>query len=179
MTTRAVIVHGTGGHPDVIWYPWLADRLAARGWTVSRPHFPELNVTPVAEFLPSALERMAIDADTVLIGHSGGAALLLAVLEAIEVRVPQAVLVAGYATPPNASPEPVLRASYDWERIAAHVDDLVLINSVTDPYGCDWRQGMAIRDRVGGTLVVRDDGHFGDAGQPYDEFPLLDRLIAR
>ena len=175
--TRAVIVHGTGGHPDVIWYPWLADRLGARGWTVDRPHFPDLNVTPVAEFLPGALDRMAIDADTVLIGHSGGAALLLAVLEHLDVVVPQAVLVAGYSTRPNTEPEPVLQDSYDWQRIAAHVDDLVLINSVTDPYGCDWRQGMAIRDRAGGTLVIRDEGHFGDADQPFDSFELLDRLI--
>lgn len=175
--TRAVIVHGTGGHPDVIWYPWLADRLTARGWTVDRPHFPDLNATPVDDFLPGALERLAVDEDTVLIGHSGGAALLLAVLEAIEVTVPQAVLVAGYSTRPNGSEEPVLRPSYDWDRIAAHVADLVLVNSVTDPYGCDWRQGMAIRDRAGGTLVVRDEGHFGDADQPFDSFELLDRLI--
>ena len=133
--TRAVIVHGTGGTPDVVWLPWLAQRLAARGWQVDRPHFPDVNVTPVAEFLPGALARMAVDAET------------------------------------------VLRESYDWDRIAAHVDDLVLINSVTDPYGCDWRQGMAIRDRVGGTLVIRDEGHFVDWDQEFDEFPLLDRLI--
>lgn len=175
--TRAVIVHGTGGSPDVVWLPWLARRLAARGWQVDRPHFPDINVTPVAQFLPGALARMAVDADTVLIGHSGGAALLLAVLEAIDVRVPQAVLVAGYSTSPSGAPEPVLQAAYDWDRIAAHVDDLVLINSVTDPYGCDWRQGMAIRDRVGGTVVIRDEGHFGDWDQEFDEFPLLERLI--
>lgn len=45
------------------------------------------------------------------------------------------------------------------------------------PYGCDADQGRAILDRAGGTLVVRDDGHFGDVDQPYATFPLLDRLI--
>jgi hypothetical protein len=33
-------------------------------------------------------------------------------------------------------------------------------------------------EQLGGTQIVRDDGHFGDAGQPYETFELLDRLIA-
>jgi hypothetical protein len=32
-------------------------------------------------------------------------------------------------------------------------------------------------DRVGGTQIIRDDGHFGDYNQPYDTFELVDRLI--
>ena len=177
MTRRAIIVHGTGGHPDAVWYPWLADRLSARGYVVDRPHLPGLNVEPVARTLPRLLEARTLDADTVLVGHSGGAALLLAVLEHLDGPVAQAVLVAGYCTPPNDADEPVLQESYDWDRVRANAGDLVLVNSVRDPYGCDAEQGRAILDRAGGTLVVRDDGHFGDVDQPYATFPLLDRLI--
>jgi serine hydrolase len=32
-------------------------------------------------------------------------------------------------------------------------------------------------DRLGGTLIVRDEGHFGDGDDPYPTFGLLDRLI--
>jgi hypothetical protein len=32
-------------------------------------------------------------------------------------------------------------------------------------------------DRLGGTQIVRDDGHFGDYDQVYDDFPLVDHLI--
>jgi predicted alpha/beta hydrolase family esterase len=177
MTRRAIIVHGTGGHPDNVWYPWLADRLTARGYAVERPYLPDLNVEPVATFLPGVLAAHVCDAETVLVGHSGGAALLLALLEHLETPVAQAVLVAGYATPPNTSDEPVLQASYDWDRIRANAGDLVFVNSVRDPYGCDAAQGRAMLDRLGGTLVVRDDGHFGDWDQPYPEFPLLERLV--
>lgn len=177
MARRAIVVHGTGGHPDNVWYPWLADRLAARGYAVERPHLPRLNVEPVAETLPRFLAAHPLDGDTVLVGHSGGAALLLAVLEHAPARVAQAVLVAGYATPPNDADEPVLQDTYDWDRIRAHAGDLVFVNSVRDPYGCDATQGRALLDRLGGTLVVRDDGHFGDWDQPYDEFPLLERLV--
>jgi predicted alpha/beta hydrolase family esterase len=117
------------------------------------------------------------DARTVLVGHSGGAALLLALLEALPGPVAQAVLVAGYATPPNADDEPVLQAGYDWDRIRANAAEVVLVNSVTDPYGCDAGQGRLIRDRLDGVQVVLDDGHFGDWDQEYPTFPLLDRLI--
>jgi hypothetical protein len=106
------------------------------------------------------------DEQTVLVGHSGGAALLLAVLEHIDTTVAQAVLVAGYSTPPNASDEPVLQEGYDWDAIRSHVRDLYFVNSVIDPYGCDAAQGRAMFDRLGGTQIIRDDG-----------FELLDRLI--
>jgi predicted alpha/beta hydrolase family esterase len=174
---HAIILHGTGGHPSYLWYPWLAARLEARGYAVEAPHYPDLNVEPIATFLPRVLADQRFDEATVLVGHSGGAALLLAVLERIETRVAQAFLVAGYSTPPNTSAEPVLQESYDWERIRAHVADLYVVNSLRDPYGCDAEQGRRILERAGGTQIVRDEGHFGDVDDPHPTFELLDRLI--
>jgi len=174
---RAIIFHGTGGHPDYLWYSWLGDRLAARGYDVELPHYPDLNVEPVATFLPKVLANHVIDSETVLVGHSGGAALLLAVLQHVEVTVPQAMLVAGYATPPNSDDEPVLQESYDWPSIARHAAGLYFVNSVDDPYGCDAAQGRRMLELAGGTQIVRQDGHFGDGDQPYPTFDLLDRLI--
>jgi hypothetical protein len=57
------------------------------------------------------------------------------------------------------------------------VRDIYFINSHNDPYGCDEHQGRAMFERLGGTQIVRDDGHFGDYDQPYETFELLDRLI--
>lgn len=175
MTGKAIIFHGTGANPDVAWYPWLAGRLRARGFEVEVPHHPGLNVEPIASFLPRVLGAHRFDEETVLIGHSGGAALLLALLE--HVSVDRAFLVAGYCTPPNTADEPVLREKYDWDAIRAHVRDIYFINSVVDPYGCDAGQGRAMFDRLGGTQIVRNEGHFGDWNQPYPTFDLLDRII--
>lgn len=176
-TRRAILFHGTGGTPDVVWLPWLDARLTARGYVVERPAYPTVNDEPVASMLPRVLAAHMFDADTVLVGHSAGAALLLALLEHLDGPVAQSVLVAGYCTTPGDEDEPVLQESYDWDRIRAHAGEVVLVNSVRDPYGCDVTQGRAMFDRLGGTLVVRDDGHFGDVDQPFDTFELLDRLI--
>ena len=177
MHRKAIIFHGTGASPDVVWIPWLRRRLIERGYVVEAPHYPGLNVEPIATFLPQVLAHHTFDEDTVLVGHSGGAALLLAVLEHIEARVDQAILVAGYCTQPGSEDEPVLQDAYDWSAIRAHVRDLYVINSREDPHGCDDQQGRAMFERLGGTQIVRDDGHFGDIDQPFESFELLDRLI--
>lgn len=178
MRRRAIIFHGTGGRPEYCWYPWLGQQLAGRGYAVDIPHYPDLNSEPIATFLPKVLASHGFDENTVLVGHSGGAALLLAVLEHIDAPVSQALLVAGYSTQPNTNDEPVLQKDYDWPAIKAHVADLYFINSRDDPYGCDDTQGRSMFEQLGGTQIVRNDGHFGDAGQPYETFELLDRLIA-
>ncbi|WP_326549799.1 RBBP9/YdeN family alpha/beta hydrolase [Micromonospora sp. NBC_01813] len=175
---RAIIFHGTGGNPDVCWYRWLAGRLTARGYAVEVPHHPGINIEPIATFLPKVLDEHDFDEQTVLVGHSGGAALLLAILEQLDVTVAQAILVAGYCTPPNTELEPVLQPEYDWAAIRSNVRDIYFVNSRKDPYGCDEHQGRAMFERLGGTQIVRDDGHFGDHDQPYERFELLDRLIA-
>ncbi|MEO5651983.1 MAG: alpha/beta hydrolase [Marmoricola sp.] len=177
MKRKAILFHGTAAHPDVVWLPWLRARLGDRGYVVESPHYPGLNVESIATFLPKVLATHTFDENTVLVGHSGGAALLLAILEHIDTRVNQAILVAGYCTKPNAEDEPVLQDAYDWSRIRGNVRDLYFINSSVDPYGCDDKQGRAMFERLGGTQIIRDDGHFGDIGQPYESFELLDRLI--
>jgi len=71
----------------------------------------------------------------------------------------------------------VLQAIYDWEMIKAHVRDVYFVNSTRDPYGCDAEQGGCMFDRLGGTQIIRDEGHFGDVDDPYPTFELLDKLI--
>jgi SAM-dependent methyltransferase len=96
---------------------------------------------------------------------------------ALSAVVLTADLIALLSTHPNESDEPVLQDTYDWAAIKAHAGDVYFVNSPDDPYGCGDEQGRALFDRLGGTQIVRNDGHFGDYDQPDDTFPLLDRLI--
>jgi predicted alpha/beta hydrolase family esterase len=181
MSKRAIIFHGTDCKPEDYWYQWLGKQLETRGFVVEIPYYPDINHQPIITFLPKVLKSHTFDSDTVIIGHSAGGPLLLSILESIEAVLPQAILVAGYAQEkPGREPSPVLQASYDWERIKQHVEDIVFINSVEDPWGCDAEQGRFMFDKLGGTQIIRNDGHFGSETfkQPYPTFDLLNRIIS-
>jgi predicted alpha/beta hydrolase family esterase len=106
--------------------------------------------------------------------------LLLSILENMSCVLSQAILVAGYSYRlPNDEKDPILQDSYDWAKIKNNVRDIVFINSVNDPWGCDAEQGRAMFDQLGGTQIIRSDGHFGSTSfnQPYPTFELLERII--
>ncbi|HEY8999259.1 MAG TPA: alpha/beta hydrolase [Candidatus Saccharimonadales bacterium] len=177
MAKKVIIFHGTDGNPNAAWYQWLGGQLKARGYGVAIPHYPTLNKEPIETFLPKVLAAHKFDGETVVVGHSGGAAFLLSLLEHVGVQLAQAFLVAGYATPPNTNDEPVLQTSYDWQKIKAHVREFYFVNSINDPYGCDDKQGRLMFDHLGGTQIVKNEGHFGSPKQDYPTFELLDKLI--
>jgi predicted alpha/beta hydrolase family esterase len=182
MSMKAIILHGTDCKPEDYWYQWLGKQLEARGYTVEIPYYPDINHEPIDVFLPKVLGAHTFDNETVLIGHSAGAPLILSILENVEATLPQAILVAGYARirpEDDGKQDPVIQDGYDWERIKAHAQDFVFINSTNDPWGCNDVEGRFMYDQLGGTQVIRKEGHFGSASfnQPYKEFPLLERLV--
>lgn len=178
---KVIIFHGTNGNPNKYWYQWLAQHLRDRGYDAQVPSYPDINRTPISDFLPEVLNNHTFDKDTVLVGHSAGGPLILSILEHINVTVIQAILVAGYSTliEGETQLDPVLRDKYDWPKIKRTVSDIYFINSINDPWGCDEKQGRILFNRLGGTLIIRDEGHFGTNtfNQPYPTFELLNKLI--
>ena len=114
--------------------------------------------------------------DTVLIGHSSGCPLILSILQNSDVQIKQAILVAGFI---DGSCDAILQKKYNWEKIKRNVKDLVFINSDNDPWGCNDVEGRYMFDHLGGTLIIKHEGHMGSDTfkQPYKEFPLLVKLI--
>jgi len=177
---NAVIYHGTDDNPGRYWYAWLGRQLEDAGYHVEIPYNPEINKIPIAEFLPKVLEQSEFDADTVLVGHSAGGPLILSILEHIDVQIAKAVLVAGYCEHPDDQMEdPILQEKYDWDKIRQHSREFIFINSYNDPWGCDDKQSRIMFDHLGGTQILRNEGHFGSVpkGQSYDAFPLLKTLV--
>lgn len=180
MSKKAIIFHGTDCKPEDYWYQWLGNQLEARDYVVEIPYYPDINHEPIATFLPKVLKNHTFDSDTVIIGHSAGGPLLLSILENVQAVLPQAILVAGYSMRfPNEDKDPVLQDVYNWQRIRDHIKDIVFINSANDPWGCDDKQGRIMFDKLGGTQIIRNDGHFGSTtyNQPYQTFDLLNKLI--
>ncbi|MBI1862762.1 alpha/beta hydrolase [Candidatus Microgenomates bacterium] len=177
---NAVFLVGTGETAKSFWWPYLEKALGYRGYSVSIPELP-LSEKAVRDInLPIVMEKATFDKDTVIVGHSSGCPLALSVLENIDVKIKQLVLVAGFAINTSKDEElPILQDTYDWKRIKSNVEDVVIINSVNDPWGCDDKQGRYIFDNLGGTLIINNEGHMGSDSfnQPYEEFPLLIKLI--
>ena len=177
---KAIIFHSMGSNPDEFWYGWLKTELEKAGYKVSVPHYPAINQEPIEQFLPKVLAGNQFDSETVLVGHSAGCPLILSILEAVDVKVAQAILVAGFAEhPDDQTPDPILQTVYNWSKIKQNVDDIIFINSVDDPWNCTDKQGRLMFDHLGGTQIIRKEGHFGSGkfNQPYPQFPLLKALI--
>ncbi len=125
---KAIIFHGTGESPESYWLPWLSEKLQNRGYHVETPHYPDINRVPITEFLPKVLQNHTFDNQTILVGHSAGAPLVLSILQNVEDTIPLAVLVAGFCGPISSSSdnsgEPILQASYDWSKIKQNVRDI-------------------------------------------------------
>jgi len=177
---KTILFHCTGGSPDSFWYPYIKENLKQRGYEVSIPAFPNPNAPTLAGSLPVALQEN-YDEETILIGHSSGATLILSVLESINVRIQQAILVAGFFEPlEKGKPEPMVQETYDWKKIQGNCTSFIFINSDNDPWGCDDTVGRALVDKLGGVFVLpKGQGHMGSTSfnQPYREFPLLLKLV--
>lgn len=178
---NASIFHGHGSNSNSFWHPWLKRVLEKAGWKVWLPDMPNTDSPKLTEWLPFALDNGNFDEETVLIGHSCGASMILSVLERISVKIDLAILVAGFIEPLDNSPDPILQGRYDWDTIKRHCSRFVVINSDNDPWGCDDKMGKKISDAVSGKLIILHDGHMGSDSfnQPYKEFPLLLDLITR
>lgn len=72
-----------------------------------------------------------------------------------------------------------LQSKYDWEKIKANCQNFVFINAANDPWGCNDKQGRKMFDKLGGTLIINNEGHMGSNkfNQPYKKFPLLVALV--
>jgi predicted alpha/beta hydrolase family esterase len=179
---NAIIFHGTSCTPDSYWFPKTKTFLETLGYEVWVPQLPGADNPQLSAWLPVALSG-TYTKDTVIIGHSAGAPLVLSVLENIGVTIHKAVLVAGFARilrSDKGIPQPILQPSYNWEVIKKAAKDIVYINSQNDPWTIDQEEGLYMWQKTGGTLICRSgEGHMGSDSfhQPYTRFPLLEKIL--
>lgn len=111
---NVVIFHGSGTTPDAVWHPYIKTNLAKRGYDVSVPVLTADDPAPLDIWLPLALKEN-YNNESVIVGHSSGAPLILSVLEKISIKVKQAILIAGFITPLplDKGHNPILQDKYN------------------------------------------------------------------
>lgn len=188
---NAILLHGSSGNPGVFWLPSIKKFLENQGYNVWVPQLPKAEAPNLELQLPFVLDVGNYNEETIIVAHSAACPLTLSILENISVKIKKAILVAGYARPLETNLEgeakqlekdalPILQDKYDWKKIRANVEDIYFINSDNDPWGCGDKEGRYMFDNIGGTFILRHgEGHMGsnDFGQPYKEFPLLEKLL--
>lgn len=177
---NVIILHGTKDKPTDFWFPWLREQLENRGFEVWLPQLPVSDKPNRKDWLTFILENGKFNEDTVIIGHSAGAQIIPSILEKLNIKIKQAILVSGYAKAlrKEANSENSID-DFDWKNIKEKAKDFVFINSDNDPWNCDDKQGRIFFDNLGGTQIIKHEGHMGSNtfNQPYKEFPLLLNLI--
>ncbi len=162
---RAVILHGTDGTPDLNWFPWLKQKLEAKGYQVWVPLLPE-NHTPNKQTYNDFLFNQEWDfADNLVIGHSSGAVSVLNLLE--DERCPMikaGVLVGAWSETKSTILEQEQfkdlfpEKGFNFERIKSQAPKLLYLHGDNDPY-CPPEQAKRLAQQTGSDIIVIPNGH--------------------
>lgn len=158
----------------------MKKELEDRGYNVWLPNLPHAEKPNIKDWLSFILQNGKINKETVLIGHSAGAQIILSVLENIDIKIKQAILVSGYSKELPKDIDSEMNANeFNWDSIHPHAEKFVFINSDNDPWGCDDKQGRIMFDHLGGIQIILQEGHMGSTkfNQPYKKFPLIVKLV--
>ncbi len=167
---RAVILHGTDGHPNINWLPWARNELENRGYKVWVPTLPG-NHTPNHLVYDNFLRQSNWDfTNNLIIGHSSGATTLLNLLsEEWFPKIDKAILVGTFLNEKltktvdwhdpgqfaNLFPE----AEFDIDMLRKKSANYYFIHGDDDPY-CDIEDARRLCSRLGGTfLTIRKGLH--------------------
>lgn len=179
--TNVFIIHGTGGHPQENWFPWLKNELENLGCKVTIPQFPTPeNQTPKTWFGVFDRYKKDFNRDTILVAHSLGGAFALRILEASTIKIKATFLV---ATPIGVRPiknwdgnQPFIRQKFDWSKIKQNSEKFFVIHSEDDQM-VSVGNGIELAKQVDAELFIeKNAGHF-NAKAGYTKFELLLRRI--
>ncbi len=172
------IIHGSFGHPQENWFPWLKKELERLGHKVFVPKFP----TPEGQSLQTWLETFKpywqhITPDTIFVAHSLGPAFVLAVLERLDHPVKACFFVSGWlGLLENPKFDEINKTfvvrDFDWDKIKASCPKFFLLHSGNDPY-VPLEKAQILAQSLDTKLnIIKGAGHFNETAG-YKKFEAL------
>ncbi len=173
---KIIIIHGTKGSPQGNWFSWFSNKLREKGHQVLVPQMP----TPQGQNLDSwfyAFDSIALEQNTILIGHSIGAAFVLHALEKLEIAIRAAILVAPFMAKLGLQEYDALNEGFiewpaDGSLIRKKAKDFSCFAGDNDPY-VPLHLSREVADRLGVKLQIVENGGHLNAESGYIQFPLL------
>lgn len=183
MASTVYIIHGTEGHPEENWFPWLKGELEKIGCQVIVPQFPSPPVVPakISEWFEAFDQYLSkLDQDSIVVGHSLGGIFTLRLLEKLKSQIKAAVCV---GAPIGVRPilnydrdEKFSGFDFDWDTIKHNAQKVAIYQSDDDPY-VSLGNGQKLADELGVKLsFIPKAGHF-NTKSGYTTFePLLETV---
>lgn len=178
---NALILHGTGADSQSNWFPWLKEKLQEKEYKVWVPNLPNSMSPNTTVNTRYVLDNWQFDKDSIVVGHSSGAVLILYILQNIPENtvINRAFLVSafkndlGWPNLKNLFSEPL-----DWKKIKKHAHKIILLHSDNDPY-VPLNHAQFIAEKIDAELIVKEgQGHFNlEVGAEYAQFPTLLEII--
>jgi len=178
MRNDVYIIHGSYGSSKANWFPWMKQELEKINCRVIVPDFP----TPENQNINSWLEvffkyQGELNNNSILIGHSIGAAFVLNILERINLPIKASFLVAGFVGLLDKAKfdevnKTISDKQFDWNKIKQNCKNFYLYHSDNDPYvPLTKAQELAINLETE-IKLIKGAGHINkDSG--FNEFKLL------
>ena len=183
---KAVILHGSIGHPFENWFPWLGKKLTEEfGWQVRAPQLPTPEGQNRTNWLKH-LERQAgdfIDEQTVIIGHSCGMLLMLNYLQEISFSVAGSISVSApfgevVVEEFKALDRTFYEVGFDWDKIKHNAGKVGIFHGDDDPY-VPLTNSQNLAEKLGGKVEVIAKGGHLNSKAGFDEFPALYSFIEK
>lgn len=174
-----LIVHGTCGHPEGNWFLWLKQELESQGHTVLIPRFPTPEGQTFSAWRTIALKAVeALDPEqTVLVGHSIGAAFVLRLAEEAAKPYRAVFAVCPFVRPLGLKDfdpfnETFVAHAFDWARIKNNAARIFCFAGTDDPY-VPLSLAEEVSEKAGAVLERGGKGGHLNEESSYRAFPLL------
>lgn len=180
---RFLIVHGAYGRPDGNWFQWLKAELEMDGHEVFVPRFPTPDgqlFDAWSEIATTILSQFPAE-DTVLIGHSVGAAFILRLAELSKQPYKAVFPICPFVCDLGLPEFDTLNSSFvhhqfSWDMVSKGAQNIICFASDNDPY-VPLEFSKKISDSLNSEIVVVANGGHLNASSGYNEFPLLLNVI--
>lgn len=164
---------------DKHWIPWLKRNLVAAGIKTEIPSMPE-PWYPDYEKFKEEFGKYEVNENTILIGHSCGAAFLVRWLGDSKAKVAKLVLVAPWKIPDEG--DEIKKDFYNYpidETIKSRVGEIIMFTA--DDEEKDAKESLKIfHNALGGEVIeLKGHGHYTMDDMDTEEFPELLEVILK
>ncbi|HRI05686.1 MAG TPA: alpha/beta hydrolase [Candidatus Dojkabacteria bacterium] len=171
------IIHGTDGHSQENWFPWMKQQLESRGYECIVPDFPCEDGHQLSKWYGEMDKyKDNITEETIFIAHSRGVSFILNLLTDFNYKIDSLYMIGGFIDylwqKPNTPPTSFFAKPFDYMKIKKQCSRFVNYQSDNDPY-IPVEHGKKVSDVLNARYeFIPNAGHFNTAAG-YTAFDVL------